>query len=645
MTPRARRSAPSTASARGCCASTRSARASTPTSRSSTRPSRGVCAWLAFRRALAALLAGERREEAVELLAAYGADRVQRMIWAVYAEQRSRGVSLPGAARPARLPARARARLRAERLASPPDSSRRAPAARRRWSSRRPARARCWARCWSVAGDAYAELKQRALRRALDFDDLELCARELLERHEGVRRVWTERIELLMVDEFQDTNRRQLALLELLERDNLFTVGDELQSIYGFRHAEVEIFRERHRALRAAGAAIALAHNFRGRPAADRRRQRRLRGALRGCLHPAARRARGPHQDGPADRAAAHRQERLGALASRSAHRRGAAARDPLASAAEARLLAQRVAELVGRRAGRGGRCGGTAARRDRPARVRAGPGGARPAHARRGGQLLGPPAGRRPAGVAARARQPPGRARALLRARLPARGDLQRRPRAARAAEPAPPAPARGRRSHTPRASCITRLSAPRPRASRALRRALCRRASRRRRRCGAAELLLRAIARSGYEQHVLSLPWGERRLGEHPQAAAPRPPLRDRGGRDLRGFLDHVAHRRALSESSEPHAPTGSEPDAVRLMTIHAAKGLEFPVVCLADLGRNGNGTPPDLLVDGERVGLRLVAPRRLPTGGVPALRGALRGAPPRRGGRGGADPSTSR
>ena len=44
------------------------------------------------------------------------------------------------------------------------------------------------------------------------------------------------------------------------------------------------------------------------------------------------------------------------------------------------------------------------------------------------------------------------------------------------------------------------------------------------------------------------------------------------------------------------------------MRLMSIHAAKGLEFPVVCVADLGRAPNAMSADLLVDGERVGLRL-------------------------------------
>ena len=42
---------------------------------------------------------------------------------------------------------------------------------------------------------------------------------------------------------------------------------------------------------------------------------------------------------------------------------------------------------------------------------------------------------------------------------------------------------------------------------------------------------------------------------------------------------------------------------------MTIHAAKGLEFPVVAVADLGREPNSGAPDVLVDGERIGLRLV------------------------------------
>ncbi len=42
---------------------------------------------------------------------------------------------------------------------------------------------------------------------------------------------------------------------------------------------------------------------------------------------------------------------------------------------------------------------------------------------------------------------------------------------------------------------------------------------------------------------------------------------------------------------------------------MTVHAAKGLEFPVVCVADLGRQPNARMPDLLVDGSRVGLRLM------------------------------------
>ena len=55
-----------------------------------------------------------------------------------------------------------------------------------------------------------------------------------------------------MVDEFQDTNGLQLRLIEQLRGPDtrLFLVGDEFQSIYGFRHADVDVYRREHRALR-----------------------------------------------------------------------------------------------------------------------------------------------------------------------------------------------------------------------------------------------------------------------------------------------------------------------------------------------------------------------------------------------------------
>ena len=93
----------------------------------------------------------------------------------------------------------------------------------------------------------------------MDFEDLELRARDLLE-DAPTRERWAERFQLLMIDEFQDTNAVQLEILEHLERDNLFAVGDEFQSIYRFRHADVGIFRKR-----AQGVVRRLNVNFRSR--------------------------------------------------------------------------------------------------------------------------------------------------------------------------------------------------------------------------------------------------------------------------------------------------------------------------------------------------------------------------------------------
>ena len=74
---------------------------------------------------------------------------------------------------------------------------------------------------------------------------------------------------------------------------------------------------------------------------------------------------------------------------------------------------------------------------------------------------------------------------------------------------------------------------------------------------------------------------------------------------GRDLRGFIS-FAVTQDLAEAREGEAALESEGlDAVRLMTIHRAKGLEFPVVCVADLGRLGAGGRPRLLLGRERSG----------------------------------------
>ena len=83
------------------------------------------------------------------------------------------------------------------------------------------------------------------LRQALDFDDLEYGAVRLLKR-EDIRSYWRNEIQALLVDEFQDTNPRQREIVESLagEPGRLFVVGDARQSIYRFRRADVTVFRD-----------------------------------------------------------------------------------------------------------------------------------------------------------------------------------------------------------------------------------------------------------------------------------------------------------------------------------------------------------------------------------------------------------------
>jgi ATP-dependent helicase/nuclease subunit A len=110
----------------------------------------------------------------------------------------------------------------------------------------------------------YAAAKER--ESAVDFEDLQLVARDLLRSDEAIREREQLRFRSIMVDEFQDTNRLQCELIDLLAggpEKEVFFVGDEFQSIYGFRHADVRVFRERRAA---AGEVLPLTRNYRSRP-------------------------------------------------------------------------------------------------------------------------------------------------------------------------------------------------------------------------------------------------------------------------------------------------------------------------------------------------------------------------------------------
>ncbi len=82
-----------------------------------------------------------------------------------------------------------------------------------------------------------------SLRRAnaMDFDDLLLEAVRLLRHDERTRRNYNERFQFVMIDEYQDTNRTQYELMRLLTQthQNVCVVGDEDQSIYGWRGADI----------------------------------------------------------------------------------------------------------------------------------------------------------------------------------------------------------------------------------------------------------------------------------------------------------------------------------------------------------------------------------------------------------------------
>jgi len=121
--------------------------------------------------------------------------------------------------------------------------------------------------------ETYTETKRA--ENALDFDDLEAGALALLD-DESVRAAWQDKVRAVLVDEFQDTNERQREIVYVLSgfahhareacdtRSSLFVVGDGKQSIYRFRGADVTVFRRvQDDVPRAGGRALALDVTFR----------------------------------------------------------------------------------------------------------------------------------------------------------------------------------------------------------------------------------------------------------------------------------------------------------------------------------------------------------------------------------------------
>lgn len=114
--------------------------------------------------------------------------------------------------------------------------------------------------------DSYRDRKRQL--GGLDYDDLEEYTVRLLEGHADVQRRLQNQFERMLMDEYQDTNGRQSRLLELIRTpDRFYAVGDINQSIYGFRHAEPGVFHGYRDIVERDGKRLVqLVENFRSRP-------------------------------------------------------------------------------------------------------------------------------------------------------------------------------------------------------------------------------------------------------------------------------------------------------------------------------------------------------------------------------------------
>ncbi|PTL56436.1 UvrD-helicase domain-containing protein [Paraconexibacter algicola] len=467
----------------------------------------------------------------------------------------------------------------------------------------------------------------KTARAGLDYDDLELVARDLLRDQPAIARHLAQRFGRVMVDEFQDTNPRQLELLELLGHEDLFVVGDALQSIYGFRHADVRVFQEARARHRIAGTEAQLRTNWRTAPEILRTLDHALGHGHDDYTGFVAGRADAAQAGRPAtslllvDAAVAEDpspqdEEALAAVVA------GLPAGTSVPTALEARAVARWV---------RAGVDAGEhepqdvvlllRAATDMPVYERAleleglstlASGGrgfwlrqqvqdltawlaalANPQDGHAVLSALASPLG----GI-----DPDGLAICSSVARRGTAGDVWRL-----LDETYPDPPAVPGTPSPVAADLRRRVDGPTDVALAAFT-ARFRAARERLPWLGLDELIERVVQETGYDAHVLALPGGPRRLANVHKLMRLAAEHEALAGRDLRSFIDR-AQEEAQARAREPEAPVELPGiPAVRLMTVHAAKGLEFPVVVACDLARTAPAVGPDVLVDGDRLGLRV-------------------------------------
>jgi ATP-dependent exoDNAse (exonuclease V) beta subunit len=468
-------------------------------------------------------------------------------------------------------------------------------------------------------------------RGGIDFEDLQILAARLLERAE-IGEAYRDRFRHLLVDEFQDTNRLQLRLVEALHgpRSQLVVVGDELQSIYGFRHADLDVFRARREEVerRTDAELMELSGNFRSRPELIGA-VNLLGAALLGSrYHPLRAGAPAPEEPppGPGPAVELLLTARDGWDAEGIELEPAIDGSTPLNCLAEARAVAERLRELAAAGVERGRMV----------VLLRA------YTHLDAYEDSL-ERAGLRPYVVGGRgywSQQQVADVTALLRTLANPLDDEALFGALASPAVGAAPDTlwllrmAAGRKRHVwpalERAVGLGEAELAEPERLEAigeeelglLATFAARLAGLRERapRLALSALIDEAITVTGYDLAVLMRPAGEARFANVRKLTRLADEYEEREGRDLRGFLDFLAAR--AESDAEAQAATAAEGhDGVRIMTVHNAKGLEFDVVAVPDLSRSllAGARPPLLLLGREqppRLGMQL---RRLGTASV--------------------------